>query len=156
MAKDVSKGGRPRKFQCPLALRDTIQEYINTWLASDRPLTMAGLQCYLDVCDDTYCSYANGVYDDEIFYDEQGDQISFSGTLKKAKKFVEASKLECALSGKFNSTVSIFDLKCNHGYIETTKHDHGSSDGSMATQPNKESIEAVLKEYGLSEKVYDD
>jgi len=115
--KTPAKMGRPRAYTTPQEMHAVIQEYFQKWESEDRPLTMAGLICYLDICEDTFGEYSSGKYDDF----EYEDYWTFSDTIKKSRKYIENSKLENALLGKYNPSVSIFDLKNNHGYSDKSE-----------------------------------
>lgn len=109
--------GRPRAYKTPQEMRAKIQSYFDQWKEKGKPYTMAMLISYLDICEDTFGEYSSGKYDDEEY--ENGD--TFSETIRKARKFVEGQKIEDALLGKLNATVTIFDLKNNHGYSDKSE-----------------------------------
>lgn len=100
--------GRPRAFDHESAMQFLIEMYYARCEEKQLPMTMAGLNVALNVCEDTFYDYAEGQYDSEI--------NNFSGAIKKAKKKIEADKLENALMGNYSAPVAIFDLKNNHGY----------------------------------------
>lgn len=102
--------GRPRSFNDEKELRALIQEYFETWQHKGRPITLAGLCCYLGVVRSTFADYANGKYDSKI--------NNFSNTIKEAREYIENDKLEKGLLGLYNPTIAIFDLKNNHGYTD--------------------------------------
>lgn len=112
MAENQNKNpvGRPRKFKSAKDLDASIREYFSHQEAKGRPLTMPGLWCFLDVCNDTMTPYMDGTYDT--------DEENFSETLKKARNFIANHKLEEAMLGNYNPTICIFDLKNNHGYTD--------------------------------------
>lgn len=119
---DKNPVGRPRAFKTEDELKEKINAYIQKEYNQSehkediKPLTVAGLQVFLDVCEDTYLDYAQGQYDDE--------NNNFSGAIKKARKYIEADKLEKALIGKYNPTIAIFDLKNNHGYVDRVENNN--------------------------------
>jgi len=120
--KEIKKMGRPRAYLTPQDMNKRLQEYFDQWKAEGRPYTMAMLVSYLDITDDTFGEYSSGKYDDQEY--ENG--VTFYETIKKARKFVEGNKIEDALMNKTNATVTIFDLKNNHGYsdkVETKTYD---------------------------------
>lgn len=115
---DVVKNrmGRPLAYGSPQLLADKAKEYFTEWEGQARPLTMAGLIVYLDICEDTFGEYARGAYDEYVL-----EGATFSETVKKIRKYIENQKLEQALLGNYNASVSIFDLKNNHGYSDKSE-----------------------------------
>jgi hypothetical protein len=109
--------GRPRAYATPQEMASEIEKYFEKWEGEKRPLTMAGLQTALGIIDDTFERYAAGKYDDKDY----PEGMTFSGTIKAARKYIENSKLEHALNGTYNASVSIFDLKNNHGYSDKSE-----------------------------------
>lgn len=105
--------GRPRSFNSEKELRDKIQEYFLIWQQDKRPYTLIGLCLFLDICRDTMNVYERGEYDD--------DENKYSDTIKKAKMQIEMSKWEGMLTGKYDKSAAIFDLKVNHQCIEYEK-----------------------------------
>lgn len=45
----------------------------------------------------------------------------FADALKDMKKYVEEKIKENTTEGKYNATFSIFNLKCNHGWVDVQK-----------------------------------
>jgi len=85
------------------------------------PYTIEGLADTLDCDRETL-----------LRYEKQEGYEEFYGTIKSAKNKIQRNKLERGLMGHSNSTVTIFDLKNNHGYVDRTEHDMKSTDGSMS------------------------
>lgn len=106
-------GGRPRSFYDDKDLRELVKKYFLEWEGKNRPLTVVGLACYLDICKETLNVYGKGGYDTP--------NQRFSVTIKKAKDYIENSKWEGLLTGKYHPAGAIFDLKVNHKCIEADK-----------------------------------
>lgn len=107
MTTNLPVFGRPRSFTSAKELWDKCLEYFVEWEKQKRPLTVVGLAVFLDICKDTLHEYGKGTYDTP--------ENDFSDTVKKAKEYIECNKWEKALKGEYHHTVSIFDLKVNHG-----------------------------------------
>lgn len=103
--------GRKQAFEDSIKLRKHIEEYITTWKANKRPLTVAGLCAFLGVTRETLNKYESGFYDVKEYETRQ-----FSDTISIAKTYIEGDKLEKGLLGIYNPTVCSFDLTNNHGY----------------------------------------
>ena len=84
------------------------------------PYTIEGLAEALDCDRDTLLNYEKKKGYEEYF-----------GTIKRAKNKVQRNKVERALTGQAPSSISIFDLKNNHGYVDKSVQDLQTSDGSM-------------------------
>ena len=91
-------------------MRLKITEYIQVWERANRPLTVVGMCLWLDIVESTLWLYEKGTYD------TPGNQ--FSKTIKKAKMYIEMTKWEGGLSGKYDKTFAMFDLKVNHKAME--------------------------------------
>jgi len=77
------------------------------------PYTIEGLALALDCCIDTLRNYEKKKGYEEYF-----------ATIKKAKLKVQRQKVINGLTGKSNPTITIFDLKNNHGYKDKTEVDN--------------------------------
>jgi len=105
----------PRSFATIQELKESVTAYLLERKAAELPLTVLSFCVYCDICRDTFAEYAKGEYDDE--------DGNYSDTLKKLKDKIEADKQDGLLTGKYNATGAIFDLKNNHGWkdkFETT------------------------------------
>lgn len=111
--ENVRRVGRPRSFNNSAELWDLLQEYIRTWESKKRPLTIIGMALFVGVCRDTLHQYEKGVYDTE--------EEKYSDTIKNAKMYIEMDKWEALLSGRYEKTAAIFDLKVNHKCVEYEK-----------------------------------
>jgi len=139
--KDV---GRPKAFETPQKLKDKCSKYFAFCEEQGKAKTMAGLICFLDICDDTFGNYLKGLYDASC--DPQKD--NFSETIKKARKFIENDKLDRALRGEYVPSVAIFDLKNNHGYadkVEQTTTHKGEAEVSLNFVDAEEAQRAYQK-----------
>ena len=126
--------GRPKAFKSADELKKRINSYIKERTADQRPMTMAGLAAHLEVCKDTLCEYQNGVYDIP-------GQEEYSEAIKKARTYIEADKLEQGLLNKHNATITIFDLKNNHGYAD--KHEMAGAGGEPLVPESRTDIEVA-------------
>ena len=129
--KKRKKGaGRKRAFETEADLQAKVNGYFKHCVKDvhrKKPFTMCGLCLYLGICKDTHAEYMNGNHDSK--------ENSFSRVLKMSKLKIEADKLEQATLGNYNSTICIFDLKCNHGYIETSSTELTGKDGEDFQAP---------------------
>lgn len=99
------RGGQPEntnamKYKDEETLQKGIDEYFKQCDEKDLPYTMTGLARALGITRQTLVNY--------------GERESFFTLIKNAKQRVEEQLEQCALSGKFNTTFSIFNLKVNH------------------------------------------
>lgn len=99
--------GRPLKFSSVEELQEKIDEYFRDMDHQKRPYTIGGLAVYLDCDRKTINNYE--------------DREEFFPTIKRAKTKIESNIEEGALTGKYNPTSSIFNLKNNFGW--TDKHE---------------------------------
>lgn len=120
---------RPRAFESAMQMHLKIKEYFNAWEAQDRPLTIVGMALFLDIDKSTLYLYESGYYD--------STEQEFSDTIKKAKMYIENAKWEGALTGKYDKSVAIFDLKVNHNAIEA-QHDKYSQQQEILEWEEKE------------------
>jgi len=91
-----------------------------------RPYTIEGLCTFLECDRDTLLNYEK-----EVGYEE------YFGAIKKAKNKIQQNKVEMALSGNAVASVSIFDLKNNHGYKDKQEHDVNAKVDSYNVTPEE-------------------
>lgn len=85
-----------------------IDEYFSTYKAAGRPLTIEGLCLALGFVErKSLIDYAS--YTDK-------NQKPFLHAIKKARLYIQQSKIEGLLSGDYSTAGAIFDLKNNHNY----------------------------------------
>lgn len=103
---------RPKLYTSVNKMEDDIKKYFADCDKRKVPYTMSGLANALNMSRQSLINYSN---DDEFF-----------DTIKKARANVEQQLEENALSGKTNSTFTIFNLKNNFGWIDRidTNHDN--------------------------------
>lgn len=105
--------GRPRKYKTVKELENAINKYFLDCEEKEVPYTVTGLAMACGFEDRgsllEYCNYK----------DESGEE--FSHSIKKAKSFVEQSIERGLLSGKYNATGAIFNLKNNYGWKDKTE-----------------------------------
>ncbi len=92
-----------------------------------RPYTIEGLCLALDCDRDTLLNYQK----------EQGYEPYF-GTIKKAKLKIQQDKVERGLNGNSVASVTIFDLKNNHGYKDRQEIDQTTTSRDMSEEEEKE------------------
>jgi len=100
----ANKVGRPRKFESPEYLLDKAIEFQEKCRIEEKPFLLIGLANWLGVHSDIFKEYAH--------FEE------FTPTIKKIRVMAELSLIEGGLTGQFQTTMSIFLAKCNHGYNE--------------------------------------
>lgn len=134
----IGNSGRSKKWETVEDLQKDIDNYFN--LCDERtieiyskkagekltvkqplPYTIEGL------CDVLECDR-----DTLLNYEKKKGYEEFFGTIKRAKMKIQRNKVERGLLGSSNPSVTIFDLKNNHGYVDKSEHDLTSSDGSMS------------------------
>lgn len=100
------------------------------------PLTMSGLADSLGVCRDTLSVYAKGEYDTKAH--------CFSDLIRKAKTKIERDKVARATLGLYDRTISIFDLKNNHGWVDKREFEGTMNDNRKPREMTRAEIEAEL------------
>lgn len=121
----MAKRGKPRAFKSVAELQDGIDSYFaeceeknfnvyrgGSAIKVSEPLTVSGLAASLSVGRRTLLDYAQGRYGDE-----------YSRTIKKAVAVIERDKVAKAMLGLYDKTISIFDLKNNHGWADRVDAD---------------------------------
>lgn len=99
-----SPGGRPRAMNSPTELDQAIVEYKQHCDDNEEIFTIIGLACHMGIHKDTLFEYAK--------------MEKYSDSYKKALSYAENDLVKNSINGKYNSTVSIFLLKNNHGYTD--------------------------------------
>ena len=94
--------GRPLKFQSVEQMQKLIDAYFEECDSTGQIYTVTGLAMALDT--------------DRITLVRYTERDEYSNTIKKAKQKVENQMVSRALSGQYNSAVSIFLMKNNFGY----------------------------------------
>jgi hypothetical protein len=141
--KAKRKPGRPRKVDSVKELQKKIDAYFYDCdnrmsqvydkksgsileFKNPIPYTIEGLCEALEMDRDTLLNYGK----------KEGYEDYF-GTIKRAKLKVQRNKLERGLEGLSNPTLTIFDLKNNHGYRDESQVDH-TNDGGKFEPPKIE------------------
>lgn len=96
-------------------IQERFEEFKEWCKQEKRPLTVSRFAVFCDCDRNTITKYASGAYDNEY--------VNFSSTIKKMLSEIESDKVERGLSGDYNASVTIFDLKNNHGYVDKQDHD---------------------------------
>ena len=68
-------------------------------------------------------------------YEKKEGYEEYFSTVKWARMKIQRNKVERGLMGESNAAVSIFDLKNNHGYEDTSKNKHVTDDGYGGDAP---------------------
>lgn len=99
---------RPRKYTKVEDMQKAIDEYFELCNKQEAPYTISGLALALDFDSRqsllNYCDY------------EDDEDKSFLDTIKRAKALCEFDVERGLLSGKYNATGAIFNLKNNYGW----------------------------------------
>ena len=100
------------KYKTEEDLKQGIDKYFQDCDEKQKPYTMSGLALSLGIDRATLVRY--------------GDRDLFANLIKEAKQKVEAQLEENALTGKGNSTFTIFNLKNNYGWKDQVevKNEH--------------------------------
>jgi hypothetical protein len=106
------------KYNSSDELKQKIDEYFKDADEKKEPYTVVGLQLYINVSCDTWNKWMNKAHTSMT----EDERESFYEVANQAKKRCERWSLNNCLTGKGSTIGCIFNLKCNHGYIETTKH----------------------------------
>lgn len=106
----VKLTGRPRKYQTVAQFNRIIDEYFEQVEKDGQRPTVTGLAYLLDL-------------DRRQLIDYQGKPL-FNNAITKAKRRIEASYEQNALSGKSNAAVSMFIMKNNYGYKDKIEIDN--------------------------------
>lgn len=120
---DTNEGGRKRKLNNVAELEQKINDWIEENRKSKTPLTKSSLCLYLNITKDAYNRYIQQVSDNSTVYqkselDGELHPVSIADVLKRANLAIE-SQLEIGMiTGRYNVTGAIFDLKNNHGYAD--------------------------------------
>ena len=108
MANEQNVGGRPRKYTKVTDMQKEIDKYFIDCDDKEEPYTFTGLALALGFYGrQELLNYLN-------YVDENGDK--FSDTIKRARSKVESSIEKGLISGKYNATGAIFNLKNNFGW----------------------------------------
>jgi hypothetical protein len=130
-------GGRPLKFASTEELQNKINAYFESCYQDVevkkgkgknqttevihkrvKPFTVSGLAAFLDCDRKTINNYE--------------DMDEFFPTIKKAKQIIEADVEEGSLTGAYNATAAIFNLKNNFGW-----HDKQEIDQNIGNKDDK-------------------
>lgn len=99
---------RDKEFKTVQAMQDAIDAYKKASKRAKRPLTVQGLALALGFTSRTSLLNYEGYTD--------ADDKPFLNTIKKAKLEIEEDKVVGAMLGEYNPSITIFDLKNNHGH----------------------------------------
>lgn len=133
----IGNSGKPKTWTSPEELQYSIDEYFQECnnhkkphitkdgkvvnIPSPIPYTIEGLCDTLDCDRDTLLNYEKKKGYEEFF-----------GTIKRAKRKIQRNKIERGLTGESVPSVTIFDLKNNHGYKDKSEKEiSGSLDVSQ-------------------------
>lgn len=112
--------GRPRKYETVEELEEIIEKYFDICDIESRPYTITGLAITLGMSRQGLLEYCTRV-------DENGEPFLYS--IKKAKDRCEAKIEEGLLSGKYNATGAIFNLKNNYGWRDKQEQEITGANG---------------------------
>lgn len=100
----ANKMGRPLTFKSVEELEEQIKKYVERCELKEKPMTMSGLACWLNISRQTLVNYS---YKEDFF-----------DTINTARLMIQADMEERALGGESNATVTIFSLKNNFGWVD--------------------------------------
>jgi len=103
------KVGRPPIYDDPEEMEEDIEEYFNKCELNDQPKTILGLCNHLDMHRSTLIEYEG--------------KPEFSNTVKKAKQRIEEHINNNLLTGEYNATGCIFNLKNNFDWEDKRKEE---------------------------------
>lgn len=103
--------GNPRKYKNVEELQKGIDAYFEECDAKGEPYTVTGLALALDIDRSTLLRY------------EKEFEEDYRVTVKKAKTKVENNIEKFSMMGKYNPTMSIFNLKNNFGWKDKYETD---------------------------------
>jgi len=103
--------GRPLKYETVEAMQAGIEEYFQRCADNKLPATVQGLALQL------------GFNSRQSLLNYEGYSEEFLDTIKKAKLRIEDDKITGAMIGKYNPTITIFDLKNNHDHKDASQVD---------------------------------
>ena len=118
--EEVRAMGRPRKYETVEELEEIIEEYFTECDDDKRPYTVTGLALALGMSRRGLLDYCTRV-------DENGEP--FLHSIKNAKDRCEAKIEEGLLSGKYNATGAIFNLKNNYGWKDKQEQEITGANG---------------------------
>lgn len=130
----ANKMGRPLAFKSVEELEEQIKKYVERCELKEKPMTMSGLACWLNISRQTLVNYS---YKEDFF-----------DTINTARLMIQADMEERALGGESNATVTIFSLKNNFGWvdkIETENTNVNTNKNIDLSSLTDEQIEKILK-----------
>ena len=104
MATPKNSVGKPLQFKSVEALKKKADAYFKKCDQNEKPYTMSGLALALGCSRQTLVNYS---YKDE-----------YVDTIKSYRAKIEAQLEEGLLTGRFNPTGAIFNLKNNYGWVD--------------------------------------
>jgi hypothetical protein len=128
--KKKHKNGRPRKYKTASEVEYKIDKYFAECDEENRPYTVTGLALALGMSRQDLLNYSERT-------DDEGK--SFFDTIKKAKNKIESRIEEGLLSGRYNSTGAIFNLKNNYGWKDKQEVEQsGGLDNTITIKTSEE------------------
>ncbi|MDI6790006.1 MAG: terminase small subunit [Thermodesulfobacteriota bacterium] len=106
--------GRPRKWKDPQEIIDLGIEYFERAVATQEPITITGLACYLGTTRETLNEYEKG-----SFSGPNGDHPGFTSAIKHVKHVAQAYAETHGFHAR-NPAFAIFALK-NYGWSDTIR-----------------------------------
>ena len=129
-ASEIMAEGRPRKYKTVKQVQKIIDEYFKKCDEENRPYTVTGLALALGMGRQNLIDYCGRT-------DENGEP--FMDTIKNAKHRIESRIEEGLLSGKFNATGAIFNLKNNYGWKDKQEVEQsGGLDNTITIKTSEE------------------
>lgn len=104
---------KKRKFATANELRDAVEDYFNTKIATNSPFTVSGLALHLGVTRATLLNY-----------EKKYAGTEYAEIIEDAKLRIEEFVEECLFRNKVPTTGVIFNLKNNFNWKEKQEIDH--------------------------------
>ena len=113
-AKKTNLGGRPTKYLTKYATLAFVDEYIKHCEEKEEFISICGLACYMNVCEDTLQEWKKV-------------KAGFSVTCTRVKQLSKQMLLNQGLTGDYNSKVTILCLSANHGMAVKKEIEHSGA-----------------------------
>lgn len=110
--------GRPPIFKRPEDLLSEFKKYVAQAKKKEEPILLSG-----------FCAYKT-IYK-EMFYEYSKKSPEFSQAVKKIRAICEQNIESGILTGKYNATAGIFNLKNNHGQTDRQEINNNVSFAKM-------------------------
>ena len=125
-----------KKWKTPEELAEAIEQYFIGCDANKVHETKEGDAIYEPYTIEGLCEVLDCDRDTLLNYQKKEGYEPYFGTIKRAKNKIQKQKLVNGYVGLSNSTLTIFDLKNNHGYKDKTETDVTSKGNELKSTPS--------------------